>query len=122
LIDPELKQTDNLADVNKNLSEELMSKELGVTTSVFNNEEKIISYATLSNGQILLITSSKHDIYSEVNKLTNTILIVLFAMIILAIIIALIVGRKISKPLNTLISDMGKVNDGNFTVRTTIKN
>lgn len=69
LIHPELTQMDNLMDVNKDFSEKIKENEAGVTEASLNNEERVISYAKLSNGHTLLIFSAKNDIYRDVAQL-----------------------------------------------------
>src|SRR5690606_5200700 len=122
LIHPEYTQTDNLVDVNKDFSEEIKGDNLGITEAALNNEERVISYAELSNGHTLLISSTKNDIYSDVDQLTKVICFVLFGIIIIAVMIAFLLGNKITKPIHTLIADMKKVKEGDFTIQTTIKN
>ncbi|MBP3961585.1 methyl-accepting chemotaxis protein [Paenibacillus lignilyticus] len=120
LIHPQLKQTDNLAKIHANLAEQIKKQELGVTTVQENNEDKMISYAKLSNGQTLLIDSSKSDIYRDVFTLRKRIMIVLIGVVLLAALVAYLMGRRISKPLKTLILDMRRVKEGDFTIRTSI--
>ncbi|HHY73257.1 MAG TPA: methyl-accepting chemotaxis protein [Bacillus bacterium] len=122
LIHPEYTLENSLRDVNKTLADQVNQNEFGVTTTQLNNKENIVSYAKLSNGQTLFITSLKDEIYSDVNNLTKVIVIVLALSIVAAIIIAIVVGSKISKPLRILIADMRKVKEGDFTIRTVIKN
>lgn len=121
ILGPEFLNTANLADINKVFSEELTANESGVTEITLNNEESIISYAKLSNGHSLLISSAKDDIFHEVDQLTRNIILLLVAIIIGAIIVALLLGNKITKPIYSLIEDMRKVEKGDFTVQTKIK-
>ncbi|MDR6548850.1 methyl-accepting chemotaxis protein [Paenibacillus qinlingensis] len=122
LIHPQMKQTDNLANVHGSLAEEIKKQELGAMTVKEDNEDKIISFAKLSNGQTLLIDSSKSDIYSDVNTLTKRIIIVLICVALVAALVAFFMGSRISKPLKTLILDMRRVKEGDFRVRTSINN
>lgn len=121
LIGPEFLNTYNLADINKEFSEELKKNESGVEEITLNNEESIISYAKLSNGQTLLISSTKEEIFQDINKLTLQIVALLIATIVAAIIVAILLGNKITKPIKVLINDMRKVKEGDFTIRTTLK-
>lgn len=122
LIHPEFTQTDHLVDMNKDFSEEIIANEVGVTESALNNEDSMTSYAKLSNGQTLLISSTKSDIFHDVNQLTILIFLLLVGIIIISVIIALILGNKITKPIYALIADMKKVKEGNLTIQTAIKN
>lgn len=122
LIHPEFKQTDSLTKVSKELSNKVKANEAGVTTVSLKGKEQVISYARLSNGQTLLIGSDKRDMYSDINTLFQMILMVLLGILIVAVIIARLLGNKISKPLHTLIEDMKKVKQGDFTIQTIIRN
>ncbi len=122
LIHPEFSQTDNLASMNKDFSEEITANTLGVTEAGLNNEENITSYAKLSNGHTLLIFSKRDDIFRDVDELTKTIFLMLIGIIIVAVIVALLLGNKITKPIHVLIADMKKVQEGDFTIQTAIKN
>lgn len=121
IIGPESLNTYNLADLNKDFSQELKKNDFGVSEVTLNNEESIISYAKLSNGHTLLISSSKDDIFHEVNKLTKEIIFLLIITIIAANIVAVLLGNRISKPIKALIADMKQVKEGDFTIRTAIK-
>ncbi|QHW33976.1 methyl-accepting chemotaxis protein [Paenibacillus rhizovicinus] len=121
LIDPRLKQTDNLSAIHAGLVEQIKKQALGVMTVKENNEDKMISFAKLSNGQTLLIDSAKSDIYHDVNTLTQRIIFVLIGAAVLAALVAYFMGSRISKPLQTLILDMRRVKEGDFTVRTTLR-
>jgi methyl-accepting chemotaxis protein len=122
LIDPVFKQQDNLAAMNKSLSEALHKQELGVNAAVVDNEERIVSFAKLSNGHTLLISSTKQDLYKDVDQLTKLNAAVLVGVILLAVITALLLGNKFTKPIQVLIADMRKVKEGDFTIQTRIKN
>lgn len=117
LIHPESSQTGNLADIDKGLSEAVQHHALGVTTS----GEQMVSYARLSNGHTLMIYSLKRDIYHDVNELTQRILAVLAGIVLIALLVAWFVGGRMTGPLRALIAELGKVKDGDFTVRTAIR-
>ncbi|MDZ5472010.1 methyl-accepting chemotaxis protein [Bacillus sp. 31A1R] len=121
LIHPSYKQTDSLKEINQSLSKEINSKDFGVSNISLDKAESMISYGKLSNGQTLLISSAKKDIYKDIDYMTQVLVIVLAGVIILAILIAIFMARTISKPLISLVSDMRKVKDGDLTVRTKVK-
>jgi len=121
LIDPERTQEDHLANISPYISEQMKTSESGVMEALIQNEEKIISYATLSNGHILLITSTKKDLYHDVDWLTKLIAAVLVGMIIIAAVTALLLGNKFAKPLKLLIANMKKVKDGDLTIQANIR-
>ncbi|GFN31420.1 methyl-accepting chemotaxis protein [Paenibacillus xylaniclasticus] len=120
LIDPSRTLQDNLANVNTDMSEHIKASESGVDEIVLDSEEKVISYATLSNGHVLLITSTKEDMYHDVNSLTRLIAVVLVIVIIIAVAVAMLLGNKFAKPLRQLIASMNKVKDGDLTIQATI--
>ncbi|MEC2078172.1 methyl-accepting chemotaxis protein [Metabacillus fastidiosus] len=122
LLHPQLKQTDQVSNIDKQFSEDLKKKENGIATLKINKEERIVSYAKLTNGQTLLIASTAKDMYKDIYYLTTVIVLILAGIIILAVIVSLILGNRLSKPLRTLITDMRKVQDGDFTVQTRIRN
>lgn len=120
LIHPESSQTGNsskLTDIDPGLSEAVRDHALGVTTS----GEQLIAYARLSNGHTLLIHSLKRDIYQEMNELTQRILAVLAGIVLIALSVAWFVGGRMSRPLRSLIAVLGRVKEGDFTVRASIR-
>lgn len=122
LIHPEWTQTESLDDINSSLAKEIASKEAGVTETNLNKTESIISYAKLDNGHVLMISSTKKDVFQDVNQLTIKIFLLLAVIIIIAIFIALIIGNRLTKPIHTLIQDMRKVKEGDLTIQTAINN
>lgn len=121
LIDPSRTLKDNLADISPKVSEIVNTGESGVTEIVFDKEERVISYATLSNGHMLLITSTTDDLYQDVDSLTRLIAVALIVIIIIAALIALLLGNRFANPLKLLIASMNKVKDGDLTIQADIR-
>ncbi|QQE75341.1 methyl-accepting chemotaxis protein [Brevibacillus composti] len=120
LIHPAYTAKENLSDVDAALFEQLGKSESGVIR-LQKEANEIVSYAKLSNGFTLTVTSAEADVYHALNQLTGMLLVILGGVFLLALLIAFWTGNRLFRPLRRLVSDMEKVKDGDLTVRTPIQ-
>ncbi|MCK4260255.1 MAG: methyl-accepting chemotaxis protein [Halanaerobiales bacterium] len=117
-------EKDNLKTVEdgqlKFLTEEIDENEYGVIEYELNGKDKILGYSHLSNGWILVIEPPVDEIFQPVKRLRNLLLIISFFGIGFSILIALFIGKSISKPIVKITELMNKtadldlVNDSTF--------
>lgn len=102
LIHPNLTQVDNLKNINKEeynaITDVIKEKNVGFIES----GNKYSIYSKLNNGYILYMPIDKSECFSNISKTKVNIILLSFIMTILSIIIALIVGNKIIKPIYRL--------------------
>lgn len=103
LVHPTLTSKDNLATVNngafKNIADEVSKNPYGHLEYRFEEEDKLMGYASLSNGWILGISPPVKEIFSQLNSLVYLLTGIIIAGIISASIIALYLGKIIAKPI-----------------------
>lgn len=102
----------------KEANQELLSKEIkdkpsGVLENKFNNTDTLVSFKKLYNGDTLVISVSKQEVFSMINNLRYRLIVISIFAVLLSIIIGLIVGKKMSKPIiriSALANDTSKLN------------
>ena len=104
LVHPDFTIKDNLATVSnglyKGICEEFKQHESGfVKYKSKNGQDKILGYSRLSNGWVLTVAPPVNEVFSGIERLKMIIYIVIGLGSILSIIVALYLGKKISKPI-----------------------
>lgn len=99
-------QTSNLASEEngamKFLTEEIAKNRLGMTEYKYQGLYKIFGYTHLSNGFIMTIDVPEEQVLEDISKLTVTTVELITFGVIGAILIAIFVGRLISKPITQI--------------------
>lgn len=91
---------------------DVLSNQSGIQTYEVDGKENILAYSKLKNGNIMVITAEKSDIFSKINQITIIIFIVSFGIIITMSIFAFIIGKKISDPIlliNNIVNEISKL-------------
>jgi methyl-accepting chemotaxis protein len=101
LVNPTLKQGDNLSKIDngslKFITENISKNSSNVVKYKYNGENKILSYAHLSNGDILAINVPEKEVLKEQNRLSIISTSMVILSMIICIIIALFIGKLMSK-------------------------
>ncbi len=84
------------------IANKMSKKDSGIIQYTYKNNKKMLSYSKLEDGSILVLTAKTSEIFRKMNKLTYVIIGVMIALNILAIIIAIYMGRWITKPIKAL--------------------
>lgn len=103
LVHPDFTIKDNLATVSngiyKGICDEVKKHESGVVRyKSKNGQDKILGYAKLSNGWVLTVAPPMKEVFSGLERLKVMIYIITALGSILSVIVALYLGKKISKP------------------------
>ncbi|QXM06592.1 methyl-accepting chemotaxis protein [Crassaminicella indica] len=118
IIHPTLTKNDNLLTLDggryKYIADLLSKKDKGLSEVKFGGVDKILSYEKLDNGWFLLMAISKEEIFKDMKDLTQLLIIVTLSGIILSILIALYLGRKIAKPIVMLTELIDKTKNFNL--------
>lgn len=122
LIHPTYTEEDSLTDIHTKLAEKVDEEEAGVMLTIIDGNEEIVSFSQLSNGYDLLLSSPKTEVYKSVNLIKNIIWIIACISVVISIFIAIYLSNKITKPVLILVSDMKKVQSGDLTIQTAIRN
>lgn len=115
---------DDTYDINENiqsagftkLSESLSANESGIET-VTNKSgvESYIAYAKLNNGFGILISAPVSEVNESSTQLLIYGIIIAVAVCVLSLMIAIIIGKKISKPITKVALDLQQMENGDFT-------
>ncbi|QGG46651.1 methyl-accepting chemotaxis protein [Heliorestis convoluta] len=76
-----------------------LSETVGMVEWHFDSIDKIASFEHLSNGAILVITTPKNEVFSGLNSLTYFLLFITVGGIVVSIVVAFLVGKRISSPI-----------------------
>lgn len=104
LVHPDFTYKDNLATVKdgiyKDIYEQIKANQSGfIKYKSKNGQNKLLAYTKLSNGWVLTVAPPVNEVLSGINKLAVTICTISVLGIILSIIAALYLGKKISEPI-----------------------
>ena len=114
---------DSEHDVNENLksagytalSEEIQKKDDGIHKIKGKKGEEYMAFANLKNGFTLIISVPVSEVNGSSRQVAVFAVIVTLVLCVVAGFIAEIVGRKISKPITEVVSDLQLMQDGDFT-------
>ncbi|MFZ5968071.1 MAG: methyl-accepting chemotaxis protein [Bacillota bacterium] len=103
LSHPALTRQDNLKTMEDGtlnfMAEHMEQSDSGVLEYSYKGAEKILGYARLSNGYILLTNAPLSEIFQKQKEMVNFMLILIAASVVLGTMIALVTSRTISKPI-----------------------
>ncbi len=103
LFHPTLDKSSNLKTVNNgqysHITDEIESKGSGIVDVDFSGERKIMVFSKLNDGKIIILTVPKDEILKDMYTTIYIILGVIFIAAILATLISLVLGKRISKPI-----------------------
>ncbi len=97
----------------KKLAEQIKTETSGVLENVFNDTDNLVSFKRLSNGNTLVISVTKKELFSNIENLKSFLIIISIIAVIFSVVVGLIVGRKISIPIvriSKLADDTSKLN------------
>ncbi len=77
-------------------------------------ERKVLSYKELSNGWYLLVVPNPQEIYAQQHSLINLIIVISAAGIVLAVLLALVLGKVVANPPLTFSAGAAPGPPGNF--------
>lgn len=125
LVDSEQQYiVDDTYDINENiqsagftkLSESLSANESGIETVTSKSGVKsYIAYARLNNGFGILISAPVSEVNESSTQLLIYGIIIAVAVCALSLILAIIIGKKISKPITKVALDLQQMENGDFT-------
>ena len=113
LVDGSKKSTDKLDTLEngkyKFITDELKGKRSLVLETNFEGHKQMMGYFTLNNGQIMGVKVLSSEVFKNLNNLTSILLLIIALGIVFSIVIALVIGRKISKPIEVATNFIGKL-------------
>ena len=97
----------------KKLSEQIKNETSGVLENVFNDTTNLVSFKRLSNGNTIVISVTKKELFKNIDKLRGSLIAGSLLAVLFSVIIGLIIGKKISVPivrLSKLADDTSQLN------------
>lgn len=79
--------------------DEIEANGLGLADVDFNGVKRIMAYAKLYDGKVIMLTIPRSEVFEEMNITAYAIIGVIFISAILSAIVALILGKRISRPI-----------------------
>lgn len=115
---PEYKKKEKLEEIENGelawLTKELKEKDILTSKIEIDGKENMASYVKLSNGWNLAITAPINEIYAKHNKMKNNIYMTILVGVFICIIVAYIIGKGISNPIEKLNKYLEVLSTGNF--------
>ncbi|WP_074349789.1 methyl-accepting chemotaxis protein [Proteiniborus sp. DW1] len=103
LVHPTFDRSVNLKTYNNgqfsSLVEKIEANGSGLEDVYFNEVNRIMAYAKLYDGKVLMLSIPKAEVFRELNITINIIIGVILVSALLSVIIALIQGKRISGPI-----------------------
>lgn len=98
------------------MEEEMLNRKAGVGSYVYNGVEKVMGYSPVPGTDwSLAVTTDIDEVYHSIYQTRNIIFLSLGALIIIGLIVAIILGRSISKPIIYGVAYTEKLAEGDFT-------
>lgn len=101
--------------------DEVRQNDSGILQYEAGGKEQIFAYSKLSNGWIMGISPPVDEIYADLNALIKTYGIMIAGSILMSIIVGLLVGRLLSKPLLKVVDAAKMIGTGDFTVQIKVR-
>mgnify|MGYP003764761435 FL=1 len=103
LVHPELDGSSNFRTIDDGkyswIADKIEDEGMGIVEATFGGEKKLMSFARLIDGKILIITVPQSEVLKTMYDTTYMILLVMVIASVLSIFIALTAGNRISKPI-----------------------
>ena len=117
LIDPEFTSADSLESVGytelKAAVEESPEGFLAMKNA--KGEDCYVAYSTLSTGAVVAIIAPKAEVTAGLDNITRVMYAAIIIFVILAAVIAFLVGKDISRPIVAMVKDLDQMQEGDFT-------
>lgn len=116
VIHDEYSKEQKLSDVGYNtLIEAMKESETDLVEMDIDGEHCYVAYGKLYNDNTLCIVASEAEVMSNVNQMFQYVLLTIVASIVLCGFIAILLGKRISRPIQNVTSDLVLARDGDFT-------
>lgn len=119
LVDPVYSTADTLESVGYTKLKEAIeeSPEGFLTMKDHTGKDCYVAYSTLSTGAVVAIVAPTSEVTAGLDSMNRNIVIAIILFVILAVALALLVGKDISRPIVAMVKDLDKMKEGDFTGR-----
>lgn len=99
----------------RELAKLMQSSEYGVTSfTSTTGQDNLFAFSRLSNGWVLGITPPAHEVFADIDRLVNKLLLAIAACMLLAVVGAWFMGKLISKPLLAVAAGARRIGAGDL--------
>ncbi len=125
MVHKTLKQSDNLASIDheryKYIGKEIKKTNTGVKECFFDGENKLLGYAHLSNGWIIVTSVKLKEVLKDIKYIVFFITLIILIGMLISSRIAIYVSRKISEPVVLAAEFAEEIANGNLDIRLNIQ-
>lgn len=115
IVDKKLSSKYNLRTMKKSkykyITESMKNNKSGIVYGDFEGNKCVISYYKMNNGQIMCVKVSEAEIFKSLKGLIYIIIAIVILMILMSVIIALYIGKKISRPIEKATTFIRKLSE-----------
>lgn len=119
LVHPKYTNQENLASIEdgnfKYVIDEINKDITGIITQHRKGEDRLLAHSRLSNGWIIVIEPPFKEVFQQLNEYNMYMNLILLAGAIVSIIIAFVIGKYITTPIQYVFSQLEIVAAGDFT-------
>lgn len=119
LVDKSKTPEDNLSTMEegkyKFITDEMQSKKASVIETDYEGVQTLIGYYQMDNGQIVGVNVPSREVLVNLYRTINVIIILMTAGIIISVLVALYIGRRISRPIEECSKHMNILAKGDLT-------
>ncbi len=117
LVHPSFTETDSLESVGYTaLIEAIAANPEGfITMKDSNGVECYVAYSTLSTGAVVCICAPTAEVTAGLDQMNKLIMLVVIGFVVFAVIVAFVIAKGISRPIVSMVKDLDKMQDSDFT-------
>ena len=119
LVDKSKTPEDNLSTMEdgkyKHITDEMKNNKASVIEVNYEGKQTLIGYYKMDNGQIVGVNVPSSEVLKNLNKIIYVIIFVTTIGIIISVLVALYIGRRISKPIEECSQHMNILAEGDLT-------
>jgi methyl-accepting chemotaxis protein len=119
IVDKSKTSKDNFSTMDngkyKYITDEMKNNKSSITEVNYEGKQTLLAYYRMDNGQIIGIKVPSSEVYKSLNRLEYIIVLVILIGEVISILIAIYIGRRISKPIEKCSQYMNVLANGDLT-------
>ncbi len=99
----------------ENLAAALETQENGFVKETVDNQTQFLSFTKINSNFALVVTAAEQEVMSSISQITTYTSILTLAIILATLVVSLLLGRSISRPIAKVVADMKQIQNSDFT-------
>lgn len=121
-VDSEYNINETLSTVGYDKVVEALAKsDSGIVELTAKGVDSYVAYAKMDNGYTVLMEAQVDEVNEPINTIIMLVGIIGIAICVVSIIVAIIIGKRISRPITKVAEDLDLMREGNFTGNKSLK-